>query len=216
MGANMNRKMYSYKMTYDSGFAPNPFHGWCTLATCKPRIRKSASVGDWIIGTGSVKLNTPNKLIYAMQVEEIISLDEYWNDPRFQSKKPVLNGSLKMMGGDNIYHNVNGVWIQSTSYHKGNDTKLNSEHLRKDTSVDRVLIGSRFVYYGEEYIEIPAEFKSEDDTYENLYNHARDYKNGYSPEFVERFEDWIKTQNRGGIQGFPMDWEKTRKYTVRS
>ena len=39
-------------MTRDYGFAPNPFFGFCTLANCKPKIRKSANVGDWIIGTG--------------------------------------------------------------------------------------------------------------------------------------------------------------------
>nr|WP_269667332.1 hypothetical protein [Polaromonas naphthalenivorans] len=28
-------------MTHDSGFAPNPFHGTLTLATCKPGIRRT-------------------------------------------------------------------------------------------------------------------------------------------------------------------------------
>ena len=30
-------------MTSDSGFAPNPFHGACTLACCKPKIRKGVA-----------------------------------------------------------------------------------------------------------------------------------------------------------------------------
>ncbi|WP_198140678.1 Nmad2 family putative nucleotide modification protein [Polaromonas naphthalenivorans] len=30
-----------YLMTHDSGFAPNPFHGTLTLATCKPGIRRT-------------------------------------------------------------------------------------------------------------------------------------------------------------------------------
>lgn len=43
-------KLYSYVVARDFGFAPNPFHGYCTLATCKPDIRATASVGDWVIG----------------------------------------------------------------------------------------------------------------------------------------------------------------------
>ena len=35
--------VYEYVMTSDSGFAPNPFHGACTLACCKPKIRKGVA-----------------------------------------------------------------------------------------------------------------------------------------------------------------------------
>ena len=35
----------------DYGFAPNPYFGYCTLATCKPVIRRCAGVGDWIAWT---------------------------------------------------------------------------------------------------------------------------------------------------------------------
>ena len=33
-------KLYSYIVARDFGFAPNPFYGFCTLATCKPKIAK--------------------------------------------------------------------------------------------------------------------------------------------------------------------------------
>ena len=48
-------KYFAYILAFDSGFAPNPFYGYCTLADCKPKIRKQAQVGDWIIGLGSKK-----------------------------------------------------------------------------------------------------------------------------------------------------------------
>ncbi len=87
-------KVYSYIVAYDTGFAPNPFFGVCTLATCKPRIREHASIGDWVIGTGAkLKYDYQGRLIYAMRVDETLTLDEYWNDPRFQNKKPVPRGS---------------------------------------------------------------------------------------------------------------------------
>ena len=39
-----------YKMTHDTGFAPNPFHGVLTLATCKPKIRACRKADDWVAG----------------------------------------------------------------------------------------------------------------------------------------------------------------------
>ena len=39
-------RLFSYKMTSDTGFAPNPFGRRVTLATCKPMIRQSTHEGD--------------------------------------------------------------------------------------------------------------------------------------------------------------------------
>ena len=40
--------LYCYKMTHDTGFAPNPYYEVLTLATCKPTIRRCAEIGYWI------------------------------------------------------------------------------------------------------------------------------------------------------------------------
>lgn len=105
------REFYSYIVARDFGFAPNPFGGYCTLCTCKPLIRKNAQVGDWILGTGAkTRYDIAGRLIFAMQVSEILSFEEYWNDRRFQNKKPRFNGSLKQCFGDNIYKKVGNGW----------------------------------------------------------------------------------------------------------
>ncbi len=71
-------KLYTYIVARDYGFAPNPFHGFCTLATCKPRIRSVAAVGEWVVGTGAAtKYNYPGRLIYTMQVSELMDFDGY-------------------------------------------------------------------------------------------------------------------------------------------
>ncbi len=44
-------RLFSYTIPID-GAAPNPFHGMCSLAICKPAIRRTASSGDWIVGLG--------------------------------------------------------------------------------------------------------------------------------------------------------------------
>ncbi|HEB8848460.1 TPA: hypothetical protein R1A68_005502, partial [Klebsiella pneumoniae] len=89
-----NSHLYVYAITRDFGFAPNPFHGSCTLATCKPGIRKSAKVGDWILGVGGANLKSAKKkCILLMKVSEKISFNGYWEDTRFSLKKPARNGS---------------------------------------------------------------------------------------------------------------------------
>jgi hypothetical protein len=60
----MDKKLYRYIVDHDTGFAPNPYHGYCTLATCKQTIRKTVRIGDWILGLSSK--NSGNKIIYAM------------------------------------------------------------------------------------------------------------------------------------------------------
>src|SRR5258708_38917575 len=95
-------KIYSYVVARDFGFAPNPFHGVCTLATCKPRIRSAAGIGDWVVGTGTAARKRSGYMVYAMLVDESMSFQDYWSDPRFQQKKPNLRSSKKQAFGDNI------------------------------------------------------------------------------------------------------------------
>lgn len=147
----------SYIITRDYGFAPNPFHGVLTLATCKPRIRASAQVGDYLIGNSPK--NSGNKLIYMAKVDEITTFDKYWKDARFQCKKPVMNGSFKTLYGDNVYHRVDGEWIQANSHHSMADGSVNLSNLERDTgTTDRVLICNEFFYLGQAMIDIHDKF----------------------------------------------------------
>ena len=81
-------KVYSYILTSDTGFAPNPFWGYCTLACCKPMIRRTASVGDWIVGLTPKALG--HRIAYAMKVSEKITMADYWRDKRFREKRPKM------------------------------------------------------------------------------------------------------------------------------
>nr|VFK20813.1 MAG: hypothetical protein BECKLPF1236B_GA0070989_12264 [Candidatus Kentron sp. LPFa] len=106
--------LFSYVVARDYGFAPNPFFGVCTLATCKPRIRKAATIGDWVIGTGSKKNDRQGVLVYVMRVSEAMTFNEYWSDARFLRKIPNLRGSKKQAFGDNIYYR-DGRWAVVSS-----------------------------------------------------------------------------------------------------
>lgn len=153
--------LYMYSVTRDLGFAPNPFYGVCTLATCKPRVRKAATVGDWVIGVAgaNMKKKYKGKCIFIMKVSEVLTFDQYWNDARFSLKKAVRNGSKVQMLGDNIYHkDLNGEWLQENSHHSNPDGSKNINNLDRDTGrTDHVLLSHLFIYFGSEPISIPLE-----------------------------------------------------------
>lgn len=196
---------FSYKVEHDFGLAPNPFGGYCTLAVCKSDIRKNKrlNVGDWIIGIGSKKLGKLNHLIYAMRLSEKLSFDEYWDDPRFQYKKPVVNGSLVMMYGDNIYHraSVNDDWIQENSAHSLENGVVNQEHLVGDIGGEKVLVGKYFFYLGDAAVLIPKEF-------EGVCTKGRASKSISIPsETADQFIKWLESHYSPGIHGDPINWQ---------
>lgn len=203
-------KCFRYKLEHDYGFAPNPFHGILTLATCKPKIRnnKNLRIEDWIIGLGSVSMGNLDKLIFAMQVEEIITFDQYWNDKRFECKKPILNGSLVQLYGDNVYHTdpkTNEV-IQEKCAHSNDDNSVNLDHKNRDVSGINVLLSHRFYYFGDNCPEIPDEF-----SYIKLGSKIRhlQFKDliGKDKE-INDFISWIESNYNVGIHGDPCNWKE--------
>src|SRR4051812_22922546 len=135
-------RVYSYVIDHDLGFAPNPFHGLCTLAACKPKIRQYAQVGDYVVGTGSRPNDRLGRVTYWMRIDEIIDFDRYWSDPRFRRKRPVMRGSLMLRYGDNVYHRDpdTGRFIQEDSFHSEPAGQLSAPNLCRDTgTTDRVL-----------------------------------------------------------------------------
>lgn len=150
-------RVYFYVVDRDFGFAPNPFHGCCTLATCKAGIRAKAKIEDWIIGMGGSRLDCRGHCVFAMRISRTLSFDGYWLDPDYFDKRPVRNGSSKMMVGDNIYHRDASTdeWIQSDSHHSNPDGTINPHNLAKDTKADCVLVSNNFFYFGAEAPRVP-------------------------------------------------------------
>lgn len=194
--------LFSYVIRFDHGFAPNPFSGVCTLATCKPDIRKKAQIGDWIVGTGGSERATRGRVIFVMRVTEVSNFDDYWQDERFKRKRPVVEGSYKVRFGDNIYHRVDreGDWIQADSRHSKDDAVANADNIRRDTvRTDRILISDDFVYWGDQAPLPPAGL-------EGLHIARRRHKDDYSEKDVAAFLSWVNGLNQRGRLGDPVEW----------
>lgn len=197
-------RLFSYVVRYDFGFAPNPFEGWCTVATCKPQIRRAARMGDWIVGTGSAQKNLAGRLVYAMRVDEVLTFDEYWNDPRFRRKIPTDRGAVKRAYGDNIYHRAeDGSWIQADSRHSLDGGVPNAGHVQVDTSVDAVLASSHFSYFGNSGPEVPATLRT--GLGDDLVCSGRGHRCNFPAELVSSAAEWLDGLDRG-ILGRPSDW----------
>ena len=183
-------RLFSYVVEHDKGFAPNPFHGICTLAQCKYRIDATrprnlvemAEVGDWIIGTGGANLNKSaghGKLIYAMRVAEKLTLEEYYEDKRFKCKKKKTNGTYEQKKGDNFYHND---WEKKNRF---------------------VLTGHQFYYFGRNAQDIKDISGILPHELHNIEKKGPGYRYDFSEGFLENFVKWIECKYNTGIHGYP-------------
>ena len=207
----MSKSLFSYVVRYDSGFAPNPFYGYCTLATCKAGIRKSARPGDWVVGTGSTEksIRRGGYLVYAMCVTKILCTVEYWNDPRFQCKKPNVNRTWMTASGDNIYECLGSrSWRQLRSYHSKIDGSPNERHIERDTKIQKILVSDHFVYFGGEGPKLPQKFRSKKDR--NLVKDGPGYKRKLDSSLISSFENLVHDLGVLGLQGKPLDWIRRR------
>jgi len=95
------------------------------------------------------------RVVYSMEVDEVLDWESYYHDRRFQSKKPPRNGGWKALTGDNIYFlGPNGTLQQDKNAAHHTDKKNQTQDIRGN----KVFIGRRFIYFGENATALPKEF----------------------------------------------------------
>jgi len=121
-------RVFSYVIVVDRGGAPNFEPPLPTLAVCKPKIRLKADKGDLVLAfTGRTLGPEPHAVRWAGIVGERFTFEEYWNDPRFVTKKPGVADHP-----DNIYR-PNGTGLEQVT---------NETHDRRSMETD---LGGRHV-----------------------------------------------------------------------
>jgi hypothetical protein len=178
-------KLYSYCLRYDGGAAPNPFWGTCTLVICKPAIRRTAVIGDWIVGLGSA--NSPigdvsGLVIYAMKVTGKLTLREYdqfcqtylpKKIPQWQS----LDERLRM--GDCIYQYDNREYpTMRPAVHCENER-------RRDLSGKYALLSNHFYYFGDHPIQMPEQLHP-------IIHTTQGHKSIQNQPYAQIFVNWIE------------------------
>ena len=145
--------LWTYCLPYDNGAAPNPYWGVCTLAICKPVIRRDAQVGDWVVGTGSK--NSPigdvsGSVVYAMRISAKVSMAEYDVLSRTQlpNKIPVWNHKDRRRRlGDSIYDFESDPPAQRPGVHL-------ADNRATDLGGQYVLLSDHFYYFGDHPIQL--------------------------------------------------------------
>lgn len=189
-------KVYSYIVTHDSGFSPNPFHGFCTLACCKPAIRRTAEVGDLIIGLASLG----QQLIYAMKVSRVIDFAAYWDAPQYRAKRP-SRGTHRTVDkcGDNIYEpSAIGEFRQLPSLHSNSDGTEDAANKRHDLDGVNVLVSEMYSYFGHDGPAVPHAL--------SFLKTGRGHRCRFTHEQVAQVSEWFATLPRG-VHGRPAAWK---------
>lgn len=153
-------KIYLYRVVNDTGYAPNFADKVATLAACKPQIRKTAAIGDWIIGLASKNLykdgtthkNLPrNNIVWCMQVTNKLTFAEYDTlcTSRLINKIPTRENGFR--GDCQI---------------KADGTFREGEHsaglIAHDLTGKFVLLGEKYYYStNSEFKELPADWDYE-------------------------------------------------------
>jgi hypothetical protein len=196
-GRGGQMKLHSYIVVHDTGFSPNPFWGYCTLACCKPVIRRTANVGDWVAGLSSKAEG--NRLIYAMQIEEILTHEAYYRDSRFTAKIPAHStGRIVHKCGDNIYKPLpDGGFQQLRSMHSNGEDE-DPQAKDYDLGGKNVLISRTFYYFGSHSPRLPGALLA--------LQGGRGHKNRFSDPVISEFMQFLAGY-RTGVHGNPTGWQ---------
>ncbi|MEH2121709.1 hypothetical protein [Nostoc sp.] len=177
--------LYSYCLRYDSGAAPNPFWELCTLAICKPDIRRVANIGDWVVGLGSTNSpigNIADCVVYAMQITDKMTLQEYDEYCRVHSphKIPKSNSEIfEERVGDCIYdYSQGGQPVLRPGVHDISNQK-------GDLGGVNVLISQHFYYFGEKAVHLPASLTP-------IVHKTRKHKSIANEPYKDAFVTWIE------------------------
>jgi hypothetical protein len=180
-------KLYSYCLRHDSGAAPNPFWGICTLVICKPTIRRTAKVCDWIVGLGSA--NSPigdiaDCVVYAMKVTAKMTMRAYDDFclQYYPKKIPAWRSKdFRRRVGDCIYDYSSGAppAVRWSVHDKRNRPR--------DLSGRYALLSSHFYYFGDQSIRLPEHLQP-------IMHTTQGHKSDANQPFVESFVAWIDGQ----------------------
>jgi hypothetical protein len=152
-------------------------------------IVELAEKGDWIVGTGGKdkrKSAGHGRLVYAMRVDEKLTREEYYSDPRFAKKKPRSDGTYMQKQGDNLCPDDNYF----------------------ERHQQFVLISRHFYYFGVNAIPFRKKFA-------NLEKKGPGFKK-FDSSYAKSLEKWLADTQTPGIRGKPCRLVQSRRAICKS
>lgn len=170
---------YRYILAYDDGWAPCIDSGLVTLATCKPKIRKGAEVGDWVAGFYPGSQNR-GVVAWVGRVASKLVIGDYektYRGRRDAVYRQKLDGTFERLNPG--YHN-------------------NENEIRKDLSAPVLVFDkSATWYFGDAPHELPFDLLA-------LAGQGQGHRVRLRlPGDVRRLQQWLLSSGPAGIYGKP-------------
>lgn len=195
-------RIFMYVVMKDGGFSPNPFYLWCTLACCKPVIRRTAQRGDWVVGI--TPGSRPKRVVYAMKVSRVLTFAEYWKEARFSLKRPreMEGAPIIERVGDNCYAPTGPDSYRQLrwSVHWDKDNQRENAHTKARDTRGNVLVARRFSYFGVHARRFPTGLAS-------LRFPGRGHRVKFTPREVAALLRFLERLPRG-LLGRPTLWKE--------
>lgn len=191
-------RLCRHVITNDTGLAPNPFHGYCTSALCTPsHMKAKLQKGDWLIGNSPK--NDGNRLVYAMRISEVLCMNTYFHDGRFELKKPKPDGTPEEQCGDNIYYrHGDGQWRRIPSHFHNEGAKfIQDVGMNKTGRPVPVFVSEHFYYFGDRRVAIPRELAQ--------VIKDRQGTSWTTGSMADDFVSWLEANHKPGVLGIPRD-----------
>jgi hypothetical protein len=173
--------IWRYVLATDAGMAPCIDNGILTLTCCKPRIRRSAQLGDWVIGFEPKRLG--GKVAYAGQVSRVLSLGDY------EVEHPGRADAIYRL--DSASNREASFIVLAPGYH--NDVGIRT----RDLNGLNALIFSPFWYWGRAAVTPPGEIG------DLAHPFVGESRMNSSPEKIKVLKDWLRSTGPSGIRGEP-------------
>lgn len=174
-------RLYRYVITADTGMAPASDDGLISLATCKPAVRRSAEVGDWVVACHASP--APAGLVaWAGRVARKLQVGEYEREFRGRSDavyRELTDGTFKSLKPD--YH-------------------TEPEQRARDLSGPALVFDPLASwYFGEQPRQLPDELL-------HLAPRGQGHRvNGTKPDDAKMLLQWLSSSSAPGVLGRPPD-----------
>lgn len=146
-------RLFTYKVAHDGGSAPNPYHHICTLAICKPAIRRVAKRDDVIVGLACAPDDT--RIVYCMVVEHALSWRQYIQACTGQGEVPagVPAHHLRKKVPTSASDPGDCIWPDASKYVDAlaswSDHGGHEDFERDVRNGEIVLVSTKFWYFGQ-------------------------------------------------------------------